>query len=198
MPSCCVWVVCPSDVFHQVQASQGRLPYSSIDLSCILNDINAEYIARTLVLLRAMLQLGEVLTLAEGQSALEAIKANPEAAEAAYRVYHLYLGAFLLPKENEWLLATLREMGDAGSLCPSWLSMDKETGEAVAQVCRHWAQMAVATEEVNDTMARCYVKCAQQDDGGEGGEFSKERVSRAPHHMRPPNSCRLAAALSMG
>jgi hypothetical protein len=127
-----------------------------------------------------MLELGEVLTPLHqgGASVLEAIKANPSAAEAAYRIYHLYLGAFLLPKENEWLLGTLRSMAESGGDArPTWLTMDGETGQAVAGVCRRWADMAAAKEEVNETMARCYVKCAQQEEERGEGEFSKERVS---------------------
>lgn len=120
------------DIYHQVRRSGGRLRYREMGLTMILNDVKPECLTRAVVMFKALAELGVALQeearsgggfggIGDGEleelgreiDPLDLIERSDAVAVAVYRCYHLYLGAFLMPNEADWLQETLDEMSQS-------------------------------------------------------------------------------------
>lgn len=117
-----------------------------------------------------------------GADPLALLAASDAVAEAAYRCYHLYLGAFLMPHEADWLQATLdglvlqqQQAPPAAPGAPKpfafpWLKVGSAQDlVALRSVVERWRVMCKAMEPA--VMARIYQSSMQRpaEDGGEAG-----------------------------
>eukprot|EP00624_Nannochloropsis_granulata_P003089 evm.model.NODE_25722_length_19825_cov_36.388348.1 len=101
-------------------------------LTMILNDVKPECLTRAVVMFKALAELGVALQeearsgggfggIGDGEleelgreiDPLDLIERSDAVAVAVYRCYHLYLGAFLMPNEADWLQETLDEMSQS-------------------------------------------------------------------------------------
>ena len=124
------------DIYQQVRRSGGRLKYGEIGLNMILNDVKPECLTRAVVMFKALAELGVALqeeasggggfggmgegggedeVPGEGIDPLDLMERSDAVAVAVYRCYHLYLGAFLMPNEADWLQETLDEMSHSSN-----------------------------------------------------------------------------------
>lgn len=124
------------DIYQQVKGSKGQLTYKTMSLSMILNDVKAECLTRAVIMFKALAELGIILQEAAREQGIEwgmegvdegvagtgsldplaLLESSDAVAEAVYRCYHLYLGAFLMPNEADWLQRTLNDMSKSNSL----------------------------------------------------------------------------------
>lgn len=124
-----------------------------------------------------------------GADPLQLLEASDAVAEAAYRCYHLYLGAFLMPHEADWLQATLDDLvqqqlqqqqqqqqgqgqkGAAKQFAFPWLRVGgQEDLAALRSVVERWRVMCKAMEPA--VMARIYrssmQRPAEEEEGASG------------------------------
>lgn len=166
------------DIHQQVANSGGRLDYRGMSLSLILNDVKAECLTRAVVMFKALAELGATLKQAaaakggvEGGAidVLELLDHSDEVALAVYRCYHLYLGAFLMPHEADWLQAALDEMSSnsknaeasESSLGISWLTLTTaKDRQAVKGVIERWRIMCKTMDP--QLMAHIYQSSMQR------------------------------------
>lgn len=190
------------DIYQQVEKSRGGLNYEGMGLSLLMNDVKAECLARTIVTLKALEELGRALKVAgeqhagqgggmgmggeEGADPLELLEQSEAVAVAVYRCYHLYLGAFLMPHEGEWLQAALDELSSSGQCTPSWISIPSpKAQEAVKGVVERWRVMCKTMDP--QVMAKIYQSSMKRpkgeggEGGGEGG-VSMQQEEEQPHH----------------
>ena len=93
-----------------------------------------------------------------GADPLQLLEASDAVAEAAYRCYHLYLGAFLMPHEADWLQATL---DDLVAEQQQQQQQQQQQGGANKPFAFPWLKVGAAEDlaELRSVMERWRVMC---------------------------------------
>jgi hypothetical protein len=151
--------------------SEERLRFEGLRVSMLINDLKPECLARVLLVFKALEALGEALEVAGGETVIERTQQSPDAASLAYLVYHLYLGAFIMPGEQDWLRNTMEEFKNRGlQRSFPWLHLDDTTSTKLIEVFDKW--IGLCNTFTCEEMKRLYQKAVKKKETVVHGELA--------------------------
>ena len=142
-----------------------RLPSHAPPVEMTLNDVKAETLARDLLLLTLLHDLG--VSLAGGDArhgaggGADSMESNSPAAMAALQLYYVYLGVFVPPEQHARLSTAIHRLASSEAP-PSLVSCSEVTWRALRGVFQGWATSPLLTVPLVDSMYN-----VSPDDGGE-------------------------------
>ena len=142
-----------------------RLPSHAPPVEMTLNDVKAETLARDLLLLTLLHDLG--VSLAGGDArhgaggGADSMEPNSPAAMAALQLYYVYLGVFVPPEQYARLSTAIHRLASSEAP-PSLVSCSEVTWRALRGVFQGWATSPLLTVPLVDSMYN-----VSPDDGGE-------------------------------